>query len=79
MVFQFELMDIDSPQSGDSGTEISQHDPLTWKEWKLSDMKSVVERWQTCKRDEGFWNACVYLHFLRVLGSWDIQLIGFNM
>jgi len=20
-------------------------------------MKSVVERWQTCKRDEGFWNA----------------------
>jgi len=57
MVFQFELMDIDSPQNGDSGAEVSQHDPLTWKEWKLSDMKDVVGRWQTCKRDEGFWNA----------------------
>jgi alpha-glucosidase len=64
MVFQFELMDIDSPQNGDSGAEVSQHDPLNWKEWKLSDMKDVVGRWQTCKRDEGFWNACVCLNLV---------------
>ena len=47
MVFHFELMDLDSPAES----------PLVKKAWRLSDLKAVVGRWQTYKRDEGFWNA----------------------
>jgi len=68
MVFQFELMDIDSLQSDDSGREVSKHDPLVWKEWKLNEMKTIVGKWQSCKRDEGFWNTCVCLHIFSGLG-----------
>jgi glycosidase len=51
MVFQFELMDIDSPVEGEDSV------PLIYKPWKLSDLKDIVRRWQTFKRGEGFWNA----------------------
>ncbi|KAF8797493.1 glycoside hydrolase family 13 protein [Phlegmacium glaucopus] len=51
MVFQFEFMDLDSPKEGQ---DIS---PLIFKEWKLSELKDVIGRWQTYKREEGFWNA----------------------
>ncbi|KAJ2933230.1 hypothetical protein H1R20_g3817, partial [Candolleomyces eurysporus] len=51
MVFQFELMDIDSPLEGEDVV------PLIYKPWKLSDLKNIVRRWQTFKRDEGFWNT----------------------
>ncbi|KAF8953558.1 glycoside hydrolase family 13 protein [Flammula alnicola] len=51
MVFHFELMDIDSPKAGQD------FEPLRAKEWKLSDLKSTVSRWQQYKREEGFWNA----------------------
>lgn len=49
-VFQFELMDIDSSEP---------LEPLIPKPWKLSDLKKVVEKWQTFKREEGFWNTSV--------------------
>lgn len=49
-IFNFELMDIDSFDS---------LEPLIPKPWKLSDMKNVVEKWQTFKRGEGFWNTSV--------------------
>ena len=51
MVFQFELMDIDSAVEGEDMV------PLINKPWKLSDLKDIVRRWQTFKREEGFWNA----------------------
>ncbi|KAF8124120.1 glycoside hydrolase family 13 protein [Boletus edulis] len=47
MVFNFELMDLDSPPES----------PLVKKAWRLSELKAVVGRWQTYKRDEGYWNA----------------------
>ncbi|KAI9461128.1 glycoside hydrolase family 13 protein [Boletus coccyginus] len=47
MVFHFELMDLDSPAES----------PLVKKAWQLAELKAVVGRWQTYKRDEGFWNA----------------------
>lgn len=47
MVFNFELMDLDSPAES----------PLVKKAWRLSELKAVVKRWQTYKRDEGFWNT----------------------
>ena len=51
-IFQFELMDIDSSES---------LEPLIPKPWKLSDLKNAVEKWQTFKREEGFWNTSVAL------------------
>ncbi|KAH8111359.1 glycoside hydrolase family 13 protein [Phellopilus nigrolimitatus] len=50
MVFQFELMDIDS-----SGP--TRDDPLEPRKWKLTELKEVVNRWQTHLRNEGFWNS----------------------
>jgi alpha-glucosidase len=60
MVFQFQLMQIDEPHGVGSDTEPFTHDPLVWTEWKLSEMKTIVDRWQGYKRDEGFWNAYVW-------------------
>ena len=54
MVFQFELMDIDSPKEGDPV-------PLIHKDWKLSELKDTVGRWQIFERDQGFWNAYVFI------------------
>lgn len=50
MVFQFELMDLDSPLGGE-------HEVLIHRNWKLSELREIVRRWQNFKRDEGFWNA----------------------
>ena len=55
-VFQFELMDIDASRPLEK---------LIPKPWKLSDLKNVVEKWQTFKREEGFWNRSVHISFLR--------------
>jgi len=55
-IFQFELMDIDSFNS---------LEPLIPKPWKLSDLKNVVEKWQTFKRGEGFWNTSVHTSSFR--------------
>ena len=54
-IFQFELMDIDSSEP---------LEPLIPKPWKLSDLKNVVEKWQTFKREEGFWNTSVHVPHL---------------
>lgn len=61
-VFQFELMDIDSSDP---------LEPLTPKPWKLSDLKNVVEKWQTFKRDEGFWNTSVCFLFNSTQIAWS--------
>ncbi|KAF5376935.1 hypothetical protein D9615_007297 [Tricholomella constricta] len=50
MVFHFELMDLDSPLDGE-------HKPLIHRDWKLSELKEIVGRWQNFKRAEDFWNA----------------------
>jgi alpha-glucosidase len=51
MVFQFEIMNLDSPMEGQD------IEALKFKEWKLSDLKDLIGRWQRYKRDEDFWNA----------------------
>ena len=66
MIFQFQLMDIDAPHSGGSDAEPFKHNSLVWTEWKLGEMKTVVQRWQGYKRDEGYWNAYVWLRFLLI-------------
>lgn len=52
MVFQFELMDLDAPSGAD-------HSPLVHTDWKLSDFKEIIRRWQKFEREKGFWNTCV--------------------
>ncbi|KAG1894741.1 glycoside hydrolase family 13 protein [Suillus fuscotomentosus] len=47
MVFQFELMDIDSPSES----------PLLRKPWTLRELKAIVGRWQRFMHGDGFWNA----------------------
>ncbi|TFK23722.1 alpha amylase [Coprinopsis marcescibilis] len=51
MVFQFELMEIDTPLQGEQDV------PLLIKPWSLAELKSITGHWQNYKRDEGFWNA----------------------
>ncbi|KAJ7237909.1 glycoside hydrolase family 13 protein [Mycena haematopus] len=53
MVFHFELVALDSPRT-------TQRQPLIHRPWKLSEFTQIVNRWQTFKREEGFWNA-VYI------------------
>ena len=57
MLFQFEMMDLDSPP------EV----PLKRREWKLSELKSIIGKWQNFKRDEGFWNTSVMRVILSAL------------
>ena len=54
-IFQFELMKIDC----------FNRERLVPQPWKLSDLKNVVEKWQTFKREEGFWNTFVYASSFR--------------
>ena len=49
MIFQFELMDIDS-------AGLTREDPLNLRQWQLTEFKEVVNRWQTFLREDGFWN-----------------------
>jgi glycosidase len=56
MVFQFQLMQIDAPHNISDSNPIKDK-CLVWMEWKLSEMKTVVQRWQGYKRDEGYWNV----------------------
>ncbi|KAF7345695.1 Glycoside hydrolase family 13 protein [Mycena venus] len=50
MIFHFELVDLDSPRT-------TQPTPFIHRPWKLSELTEIVNRWQTFKREEGFWNA----------------------
>lgn len=52
MVFQAELMELDAPGK-------ARNDKLQYRQWKLKELKEVVNRWQTFKIDEGFWNTYV--------------------
>ncbi|KAG6916972.1 hypothetical protein DXG01_004400 [Tephrocybe rancida] len=49
MVFHFELMELDSPQG--------EHKPLIHRDWKLSEFREIIGRWQNFERARGFWNA----------------------
>lgn len=55
MVFSFEIVEIDQADEGPD------HEPgsstLVWSPWKLPKMKTIVNRWQTLQRDQGFWNS----------------------
>ncbi|KAL1739225.1 glycoside hydrolase family 13 protein, partial [Schizophyllum fasciatum] len=53
MIFQFELVDLDSPKGPDRSS-------LMPRPWKLTELKGIINKWQTYKKDEGFWNA-VYI------------------
>lgn len=57
MVFHFELMDLDSPSV--NGNVVS----LIKKDWRLPELRAIIGRWQSYKRDEGFWNAsvCIFI------------------
>jgi oligo-1,6-glucosidase len=48
MVFQFEIMDLDSPMEGQD------IEALKFKERRLSDLKDIIGRWQLYKQDEDF-------------------------
>ena len=61
MIFQFELVDVDSPKGPDRSS-------LMPRPWKLTELKSIINKWQTYKRDEGFWNACVVSSVVLPLG-----------
>lgn len=52
MVFQAELMELDAPRK-------ARNDKLQYRQRKLKELKEVVNRWQTFKTDEGFWNTYV--------------------
>jgi hypothetical protein len=67
MVFQFELMVLDYPTGKDRS-------PLIHRDWKLSELKEIVGRWQRYKRDEGFWNRQVRCGFNEWF-SWSILLL----
>jgi alpha-glucosidase len=69
MVFQFELIDLDSPRT-------AQRTPFIHRPWKLSEFKEIVTRWQRFERDAGFWNACVLPANARNLSSdWFVQRV----
>lgn len=51
MVFQFELMDVDSVTSS------SDFDPFKWRKPPVPELGEVVARWQQLKKKEGYWNA----------------------
>ncbi len=51
MVFQFELMELDTPKT------VKDWSPLMHRQWKLSELKDIINRWQVFKSEDGFWNA----------------------
>jgi len=55
MVFQFEVVELDNADGG--LTEGA--NPLAYRQWKLPELKSIIDKWQNFGRAEGFWNACV--------------------
>jgi oligo-1,6-glucosidase len=54
MVFQFELMDIDL---GGVEGNLESLVALMHRPWKLTDMKTCVNKWQTYMREQGYWNT----------------------
>ncbi|EKM51645.1 glycoside hydrolase family 13 protein [Phanerochaete carnosa HHB-10118-sp] len=54
MVFQFELMDLDLGGAEDNLESLT---ALMHRQWKLTDMKKCVSKWQTYMREHGYWNT----------------------
>lgn len=52
MVFQFELVEVDSFREPNGTIKGFMHRP-----WKLPMLKSITKRWQVLKREEGWWNS----------------------
>ncbi|KAJ7626207.1 glycoside hydrolase family 13 protein [Roridomyces roridus] len=65
MIFQFELVDLDSPRPPTcAAAGVPEEDklrclrmPFIHRPWKLTELREIVGKWQTCKREEGYWNA----------------------
>ncbi|KAF9255899.1 glycoside hydrolase family 13 protein [Marasmius fiardii PR-910] len=60
MVFPFELMEIDGEKADPtltSGEVQADQVALVHKDWKLSEFKQIVQKWQLLKMKEGYWNA----------------------
>lgn len=49
MVFQFEIMELDSLGK-------ARDDSLRYRKWELKELKEVINRWQTFMKDEEYWN-----------------------
>ena len=72
MVFQFEIMEIDGAREGspravapgltqlpvtqDAKAKKYDCQALKPREWKLTEFKEIINRWQNYLRKEGFWN-----------------------
>ncbi|KAF7791180.1 hypothetical protein EIP86_002191 [Pleurotus ostreatoroseus] len=57
MVFQFEVVDMDSGGTEGGAEAVS---PLTTSKWTVLQLKNIVRKWQQYKREEGYWNS-VYI------------------
>ena len=79
MVFQFEIMKIDrvgkqamAPKTAQlpiaQDVEANKYDRQVLKprEWKLTRLKEIINRWQNYRRDEGFWNRCALFEFQKL-------------
>lgn len=53
MAFPFELMHVDAPSEGPEG----QPSALFHRDYKLSEFKAIVNKWQLLKMKAGYWNA----------------------
>ncbi|KAF5344793.1 hypothetical protein D9758_014424 [Tetrapyrgos nigripes] len=71
MVFPFELMHVDTPlaegkpqgqATGNKGEGevVAERAELMYREWKLDELKKIVEKWQLLKMREGYWSG-VYI------------------
>ena len=57
MVFQFEVVDMDSGGTEGGAEAVS---PLTARKWTVLQLKKIIRKWQQYKREEGYWNSCVF-------------------
>ena len=56
MVFQFEIVDMDSGGTEGGAEAVS---PLTTSKWTVLQLKNIIRKWQQYKREEGYWNSYV--------------------
>lgn len=56
MVFHNQIMNLDDGWVDGRAETAS---ILIHREWRLSELKNVVDKWQQYKREEGYWNTYV--------------------